>query len=79
MNGPLVGLLGRIAPVWPLAHKPWVGPIPSTTEVHRPDETLAAFAVPLTPDGWRDVNEAAAPIALHHARCPERLQGMTGR
>ena len=89
-NQVLVDLLGRIAArkqataaqialAWVLARKPWVVPIPGTTKLHRLDENLGAISVELTPDDLRDIDVAAAQIAVQGARYPEQLERLTGR
>ncbi len=89
-NQALIDLLGRIgkrkkatpaqiALAWLLAQKPWIVPIPGTTKLHRLDENIGALAVELTADDLRDIESAAAKIAVHGARYPERLEQMTGR
>jgi aryl-alcohol dehydrogenase-like predicted oxidoreductase len=89
-NQTLVELLGtigtrkgatpaQIALVWLLAQKPWIVPIPGTTELSRLDENLGAVAVELTPDDLRDIESAAAKINVEGARYPEKLEKLTGR
>jgi aryl-alcohol dehydrogenase-like predicted oxidoreductase len=89
-NQALVNLLGRIAErknatpaqialAWLLAQKPWIVPIPGTTNLHRLDENIAAISVELTPDDLRDIESAAAKITVQGARYPEKLERMTGR
>ena len=41
-----------------LAQKPWIGPIPGTTKLHRLDENIAAAEVELTADDLREIEEA---------------------
>jgi aryl-alcohol dehydrogenase-like predicted oxidoreductase len=69
----------QIALAWLLAQKPWIVPIPGTTKLHRLDENLGAAAVQLTPDDLREIDRAAAAIAVQGARYPEHLQQMVGR
>src|SRR5271168_913874 len=54
----------QIALAWLLARKPWIVPIPGTTKLHRLDENIGALTVELTPDDLRDIETAAAEIAL---------------
>jgi len=53
--------------------------IPGTTKLHRLDENIGAVSVELTADDLRDINDAAAKIAVQGARYPEKLEAMTGR
>ena len=89
-NQELVDLLARIAArkkatpaqialAWLLAQKPWIVPIPGTTKLHRLDENLGGAAIELTADDLREIEEAAANIAVHGARYPAHLQQRVGR
>jgi len=89
-NQVLVDLLGEIARqkkatpaqialAWLLAQKPWIVPIPGTTKRHRLEENIGALDLELTADDLRQIDEAAATIALEGARYPEHLEQMTGR
>jgi aryl-alcohol dehydrogenase-like predicted oxidoreductase len=69
----------QIALAWILAQRPWIVPIPGTTKRRRLEENLVAAAVALTPDDLREINRAAAEIAIHGARYPDHLQKMVGR
>lgn len=89
-NQALVDLLGKIAAqkkatpaqialAWLLAQKPWIVPIPGTTKLHRLDENIGAVALELTSDDLREIDSAAAQIAVQGARYPEKLEVLTGR
>ena len=89
-NQALVDLIGRIAArkqatpaqialAWLLAQKPWIVPIPGTTRLSRLEENLGAAAVELTADDLREIEAAAAQIAVQGARYPETLERLTGR
>jgi len=89
-NQDLVDLLSRIAAkkqatpaqialAWLLAQKPWIVPIPGTTKLHRLEENLGAAAVELAPDDLREIENAAAQIAVHGARYSETSQRMVNR
>jgi aryl-alcohol dehydrogenase-like predicted oxidoreductase len=69
----------QIALAWLLAQKPWIVPIPGTTKVARLEENIGAAAVQLTPQELREIESAAANIALQGARYPEHIEQMTGR
>jgi aryl-alcohol dehydrogenase-like predicted oxidoreductase len=69
----------QIALAWLLAQKPWIVPIPGTTNLGRLDENIGAVAVELTPDDLREIETAASQIAIEGARYPEHLEKMTGR
>ena len=89
-NQALVGLLSKIAQrkkgtpaqialAWLLAQKPWIVPIPGTTKLPRLEENLGAAAIELTHDDLREIESAAAKIAVQGARYPEHIEQMTGR
>ena len=89
-NQALVDLLGQIAATrnatpaqialaWLLAQQPWIVPIPGTTKLHRLEENIGAAAIALTDDDLREIDRAAAAIAVQGARYPEHLQKLVGR
>src|SRR5713101_2725671 len=89
-NLALVELLGKfaqqkkvtaaqIALSWLLAQKPWIVPIPGTTKLRRLEENIGAVNVELSPEDLRELEAAAAKIAVQGARYPEELQKMVGR
>ena len=89
-NYALVDLLGSIAQrkratpaqvalAWLLAQKPWIVPIPGTTQLHRLEENLGAVDVTLTADDLREIDSAVAQITVQGARYPDYLERLTGR
>ncbi|RZL11168.1 MAG: aldo/keto reductase [Hymenobacter sp.] len=89
-NQALVDLLGRIAQekqatpaqialAWLLAQKPFIVPIPGTTKLHRLEENLGATTLHLTADDLRQIETAAAQIAVQGARYSEAAQKMINR
>jgi aryl-alcohol dehydrogenase-like predicted oxidoreductase len=89
-NQAMVELLGRfaqqkkatpaqVALAWLLAQKPWIVPIPGTTKLHRLEENIGAVNVELSPEDLRELETAAAKIAVQGERYPEALQKMVGR
>jgi aryl-alcohol dehydrogenase-like predicted oxidoreductase len=89
-NQAMVDLLGRIgaekngtpaqiALAWLLAQKPWIVPIPGTTKPDRLDENNGSVAIELTADDLRQIDSAAAQIAVKGERYPEKLEQMTNR
>jgi aryl-alcohol dehydrogenase-like predicted oxidoreductase len=71
--------MAQVALAWLLARKPWIVPIPGTTNLHRLDENIAAVSVELTPGDVQNIEGAASKIAVQGARYPEKLEQMTGR
>ncbi len=89
-NQALVDLIGKfaqqkqatpaqIALAWLLAQKAWIVPIPGTTKLHRLEENIAAVAVELTPEDFRQLKTATSKIPVQGARYPEELQKLVGR
>jgi aryl-alcohol dehydrogenase-like predicted oxidoreductase len=89
-NRELVDLLGEIANrknaapaqialAWLLAQKPWIVPIPGTTNLQRLEENIGAAAIELTGDDLREIESAASEIEVQGARYPEHLEQLTGR
>ncbi len=69
----------QIALAWLLAQKPWIVPIPGTTQLSRLEENIGAISVELSPGDLREINDAASKIAVQGARYPEKLEQMSYR
>jgi len=69
----------QLALAWLLAQKPWIVPIPGTTNLQRLEENMGAAAIQLTSDDLREIDSAASNIAVQGARYPEELNRMVGR
>jgi aryl-alcohol dehydrogenase-like predicted oxidoreductase len=69
----------QVALAWVLARKPWIVPIPGTTKLHRLRENIGAASLQLTPEDLRELESAAAKVAVKGARYPEHLQKLVGR
>jgi len=89
-NLPLVELLrewaqrkgatpAQIALAWLLAQKPWIVPIPGTTNLSHLDENFGAGAVELTPDDLMEINAAASKITVQGDRLPKPSMQLTRR
>jgi aryl-alcohol dehydrogenase-like predicted oxidoreductase len=87
-NQALVALLGKIAAqknatpaqialAWLLAQKPWIAPIPGTTKLTRLEENIGGAQIALSPTDLREIENAAAKIAVQGDRYPEALERMT--
>ncbi len=68
----------QIALAWLLAQKPWIVPIPGTTKLTRLEENIGAVNVELTQADLREIETAAADIAIQGERYPEALEKRTG-
>jgi aryl-alcohol dehydrogenase-like predicted oxidoreductase len=69
----------QVALAWILAQKPWMVPIPGTTNLARLEENLGALSVELTADDLREMDQASAKIPVAGNRYPEHLEKMSGR
>lgn len=69
----------QVALAWLLAQRPWIVPIPGTTQPSRLEENLGAAEIELTAEDLREIDSAAARITVHGARYPEHLQKLVGR
>jgi aryl-alcohol dehydrogenase-like predicted oxidoreductase len=56
---------------WLLAQKPFIVPIPGTTNPYHLHENLGAAAVKFTPDELREIRAAVSKIKVQGARTPE--------
>jgi aryl-alcohol dehydrogenase-like predicted oxidoreductase len=63
-----------IALAWLVAQKPWIVPIPGTTQMPHMIENLAAAEVRFTPAELAELNRAVAAIRVHGARLPAAVQ-----
>lgn len=68
----------QIALAWLMAQKPWIVPIPGTTQMAHMLQNIGAEAVRFTPDELAEFNRSVAAIAIRGARLPEAVQAMSG-
>ena len=89
-NRSLVDLLNKIAEqkkatpaqvalAWLLAQKPWIVPIPGTTNLLRLEENIGSVNVEFTDDELREIENASSQIKLYGERYPEYLQKLVNR
>lgn len=69
----------QIALAWLLAQKPWIVPIPGTTQTSRLLENIAAVDVILTPSEIEQMNNASSKIKIEGDRFTPELEATTGR
>ncbi len=69
----------QIALSWLLGRKPWIVPIPGTTNLERLEENLGAVDVVLTADDLDDIEQALDRISIQGDRYNERTQRMIDR
>lgn len=64
----------QIALAWLIAQKPWIVPIPGTTQMPHMIENIGAAAVRFTPDELAELNRSVAAIQIRGARLPDAVQ-----
>lgn len=69
----------QVALAWLLAQKPWIVPIPGTTNLSRLEENLVGASLELSAHDLRSIGEAAAGIEVKGARYSEGSQRMVDR
>ncbi len=81
-NRPVVDLLrsfakkkgatpAQLALAWLLSQKPWIVPIPGTTNMAHLEENLGAIHVQLTPADLREMDDTFSKVAVHGGRMAE--------
>lgn len=70
--------VAQIALAWLLAQKPWIVPIPGTTQMAHMLENSGAAAVSFTLDEIAELNESVAAIKTQGARLPEQVLAYSG-
>lgn len=68
----------QLALAWLLAQKPWIVPIPGTTNVDHMEENLGAAAITFTADERKQLNADVAAVAIVGARLPPAVMQMSG-
>lgn len=69
---------GQIALAWLLARKPWIVPIPGTTNMDHMLSNTAATAVHLTPAEMTELTRALDAITVQGQRLPDAVQVYSG-
>ena len=64
---------GQIALAWLMARKPWIVPIPGTTQMPHMLENIGAAAVRFTPQEFAELDAAVAAIEIQGARLPDSV------
>jgi aryl-alcohol dehydrogenase-like predicted oxidoreductase len=68
----------QIALAWLMAQKPWIVPIPGTTQMAHMLENVGAAAVRFTPSEIAELNASASAIKIEGARLPEPVLAFSG-
>jgi aryl-alcohol dehydrogenase-like predicted oxidoreductase len=61
-----------------MAQKPWIVPIPGTTQMAHMLENIGAAAVRFTPPELAELNAAVSAIKIEGARLPEPVLAFSG-
>jgi aryl-alcohol dehydrogenase-like predicted oxidoreductase len=68
----------QIALAWLLAQKPWIVPIPGTTEMAHMIQNAGAGAVQFNPDEIKELNAALSEIQVQGQRLPDFVLAFSG-
>ena len=68
----------QIALSWLLAQKPWIVPIPGTTQMPHMEENVAAASISFSAAELKELNAAVAAIPIRGARLPPAVLSATG-
>ncbi|ABF88271.1 oxidoreductase, aldo/keto reductase family [Myxococcus xanthus DK 1622] len=69
----------QIALAWLAAQKPWIVPIPGTTNLDHSRENLSSLNVNLTPEDLREIEAAFANITVHGGRMDAKQMDQIGK
>lgn len=68
----------QLSLAWLTAQKPWIVPIPGTTNVVHLEENIAAASISFSAAGLKELNAAVAAIPIQGARLPPAVLSGTG-
>jgi len=68
----------QIALAWLLAQKPWIVPIPGTTQMAHMLQNIGAAEIHFTPSESAELNSAVAAIAVKGQRLPDAVLAFSG-
>ena len=68
----------QIALAWLMAQKPWIVPIPGTTQMAHMLENIGADAVQFTGDELAELNQSVSAIQVRGARLPDGVLALSG-
>jgi aryl-alcohol dehydrogenase-like predicted oxidoreductase len=69
---------GQIGLAWLMAQKPWIVPIPGTTEMAHMIQNVDASSVAFTPDEIKELNASASSIQIQGKRLPDGVLALSG-
>jgi aryl-alcohol dehydrogenase-like predicted oxidoreductase len=68
----------QIALAWLMAQKPWIVPIPGTTQMPHLIENIGAASVRFTPPELAELNRSVSAIQIRGARLPDAVLVFSG-
>jgi aryl-alcohol dehydrogenase-like predicted oxidoreductase len=68
----------QIALAWLMAQRPWIVPIPGTTQMAHMLENAGAAAVRFTPPELAELNASVSAIKIEGARLPDGVLALSG-
>jgi aryl-alcohol dehydrogenase-like predicted oxidoreductase len=68
----------QIALAWLMAQKPWVVPIPGTTQMPHMLENIGAASIRFTPSELAELNASISAVQIHGARLPDQVLIFSG-
>ena len=68
----------QVALCWLMAQKPWVVPIPGTTQMAHMIENSAAFGVKFSPTEMAELNQSVRAIQVRGSRLPDAVLAFSG-
>jgi aryl-alcohol dehydrogenase-like predicted oxidoreductase len=68
----------QIALAWLMAQKPWIVPIPGTTQMAHMLDNVGALAVRFTPSELTELNASARAVEIRGARLPDQVLAFSG-
>ncbi len=68
----------QLSLAWLLAQKPWIVPIPGTTNIAHVEENLGAATIAFTGDELRQLNAAVATVRIQGERLPAAVMRLSG-
>ena len=68
----------QIALAWLMAQKPWIVPIPGTTQMPHLLENIGADSIKFTPEEITELNRSLSVLKIQGARLPEAVLQFSG-
>jgi aryl-alcohol dehydrogenase-like predicted oxidoreductase len=68
----------QIALAWLMAQKPWIVPIPGTTQMAHMLENIGAASIRFTPSELAELNASVSAVQIRGARLPDQVLAFSG-